>query len=134
MARGHQAVGAVVSEYTHSISSAVTAEGEFCEEFREPVHEAVAGLSLEDREFMANGASSEPITSAEVTSALKDLAIRMHKSPGLDEVYAWMVVLGGRQCMVPCWHYTRRCGALGNSHSHGMRLYDLIPAQEGEQD
>ena len=45
---------------------------------------------------MANGASSDPITSAEVTLALKDLATRMHKSPGLDGVYAWMVVLGGQ--------------------------------------
>ena len=35
------------------------------------------------------------ITSAEVASALKDLATRMHKPPGSDEVYAWMVVLGG---------------------------------------
>ena len=44
---------------------------------------------------MTNGASTEPITSAEVTYALKDLATRIHKAPGLDEVYAWMVVLGG---------------------------------------
>ena len=86
-------MGAVVSEYTHSINSAVTVEREFCDEFRAPVHEAVARLNLEDRDFMANGASNEPITSAEVTSALKDLATRMHKSPSLDEVYSWMVVL-----------------------------------------
>ena len=46
--RGHRAVGAVVSEYTHSISSAGTAEGEFCEEFRAPIHEAVARLNESD--------------------------------------------------------------------------------------
>ena len=45
VARGHQAVGAVVSEDTHSISSAQTAEDEFCEEYRSPVHEAVDKLS-----------------------------------------------------------------------------------------
>ena len=134
VARGHQAVGAVVGEYTHSVSSAKTAEGEFCEEFRAPDHEAVARLNTEDRDFMANGATTEPITSAEVTSALKDLATRMHRSTELDEVYAWMVVLGGdvpAQCMVPCWHCTRRCGALGSSQDHGMRLGSPTSTRRG---
>ena len=66
------------------VSSAVTAEGdpEFGKEFREPVHEAATRLNLEDMDFMANGASNEPIIrlSAEMTSALKDLATRMHKT------------------------------------------------------
>ena len=49
--QGRQAVGAVVSEYTHSNRSAVTAEGGFCEEFRAPVYETVTRLKLEDRDF-----------------------------------------------------------------------------------
>ena len=39
----------------------------------------VARLNKEDGDFMANGASTVPITSADVTCALKDLATRMHK-------------------------------------------------------
>ena len=45
---------------------------------------------------MANAASSDPPTEKEVGEALKDLATRLHKSPGLDGVHAWMVVCGGQ--------------------------------------
>ena len=47
-------------------------------------------------DFLANAASSDPPTEKEVGEALNDLATRMHKSPGLDGVYAWMVVCVGQ--------------------------------------
>ena len=77
-------------------SSAVTAEGEFVEAFKAPVVEAMAQLNLpQHKTYLAGLESRDPPTHEEVDKALQDLATRFHKSPGLDEVYGWMIVLGG---------------------------------------
>ena len=96
VARGHKEVGDMVSSYTRTTSSAATAEGEFCEDFRASISAAVAQLNLDDRDFMANAASSDHPIEEKVGEALKGLATRPHKSPGLDWVHAWMVVCGGQ--------------------------------------
>ena len=49
-------------------------------------------LNLDDRDVMDNAASSDPPNEKEVGEVLKDLATRVHKSPGLDGVHAGMVV------------------------------------------
>ena len=95
-ARGHKEVGDLVSSYTRTTSSAVNSEGEFCEDFQATISTAVTQLNMEDRGFMASAPSSDPPTEKEVGEALKDLATRLHKSPGLDGVHAWMVVCGGQ--------------------------------------
>jgi hypothetical protein len=84
-----------VHSYTHLTSSAVTAEGEFDEDFKAPVVEAVAQLNLPQHKAYLAGPDCRDPPIEEVGKALKDLATRLHKSPGIDEVYGWMVVLGG---------------------------------------
>ena len=82
--------------YTHMPDSAVTAEGEFDEAFKAPVVEAVAQLNLpRHKAYLAGPDCRDPPTYEEVNTALNDLATRLHKTPGLDKAYAWMVVLGG---------------------------------------
>ena len=91
-------MGQMVSACTNMTRAAVTAEGEFDEAFKAPVVEAVAQLNLpQHKTYLAGPDSRDPPTCEEVGKALKDLAIatKLHKSPGLDEVYGWMVVLGG---------------------------------------
>ena len=56
-------------------------------------------LNLNDRDFMANTASRDPPTEKEVGEALKDLATRLHKSPGLDH---WGTCLDGSVCGAGC--------------------------------
>ena len=94
-------VGQLVSSYTHTTSSAATTERECCEGVRAPIAEAVSQINLDDKVFAA---SSDPVT---------HLHMRRwgwpwrtwppgYTSPSpqeLDEVYAWMVVMGGRQCI-----------------------------------
>ena len=68
LARGHKElkVGDLVSSYTKTTSSAATAEGGFCEDFRASVSAAVTQLNLEDQDFMAIAPSSDPPTEREV--------------------------------------------------------------------
>ena len=51
----------MLSAYTHLTSSAVTAEGEFDEDFKAPVVEAVAQLNLPpNKTYLAGPASRDP--------------------------------------------------------------------------
>ena len=96
MARGYDEVGKMVSAYTHLTSPSATAEGEFDEAFKAPVVEAVAQLNLpQHKAYLAGPDCRDPPTYEEVDKALNDLATGLHKSPGIDEVYGWMVVFGG---------------------------------------
>ena len=58
--RGHKEVGDLVSSYTRTTSSAATAEGGFCEDFRATISAAVTQLNMEDRDFMAGAPTSDP--------------------------------------------------------------------------
>ena len=58
MARGHTEVGGLVRSYTRTTSSAVTAEREFCEDFRATIPAAVTQLDMEDIGFMGGAPAS----------------------------------------------------------------------------
>ena len=96
-ARGHTEGGGLVSEHTRTISSTETTPGEFDEDFRERVTGMVHHLSGDERlqGFNASRDMVEPPSHQEVAYALKILRSKMHKPPGIDGIYNWMLVLGG---------------------------------------
>ena len=124
-ARGHTEVGALVSEYTHTISSTDTSTGEFNANFMERVSAWYGParqhlLGDEDRQgFNAGRDMVELPSHQEVAHALKTLGSKIHKSPGIDGIYNWMLVLGGdlsTMLSMPCM---ARYGPLGKPPQGG---------------
>ena len=98
MAHGHSDVGDMVSDYTESVSSKACGPEEFDEPFRARVSGLVQELNqdpalqgLHDTIDMVHPPSTE-----EVYQAVKSLRAKMHKSPGIDGIHNWMLVLRRR--------------------------------------
>ena len=97
VAHGHADVGDMVSDYTESVSSKACAPEEFDEPFRARVSGMVQELNQDPtlQGFHGNIAMAHPPSTEEVFNAVKSLRAKMHKSPGIDVIHNWMLVLGG---------------------------------------
>ena len=94
-ARG-EAVGPLVSKYTAAVSSPTPGDAAF---------DAAVGAALGDARanpsWGAGRDSQDAPSRDEVEAAVGALASRLHKSPGRDRVYKWMLVWGGD--LQPWW-------------------------------
>ena len=85
-----KAVGALASEFFHTVSKHDPDCQEFDIEFERKVAEAFREMEGEHRDFQSNNADSDAPSLEEVRAAIK-----LHKSPGMDGVCNWMLVWGG---------------------------------------
>ena len=95
VASGAKAVGALASEFFHTVSKHDPDCQEFDIEFERKVAGAVREMEGEHRDFQSNNADSDAPSLEEVRAAIKDAGTKLHKSPGMDGVCNWMLVWGG---------------------------------------
>ena len=95
VATGPKAVGALASEFFHTVSKYDPLCEEFDSEFEGRVSRAVRHMETNHMAFGATQSDKDTPSTAEVRTAIKDAATKLHKSAGTDGVCNWMLVWGG---------------------------------------
>ena len=94
-ATGPEAVGALASEFLHTVSKHDPLCEEFDAEFEGRISQAVRGMEGNHMGFGATQSDRDAPNTEEVRVAIKDAATKLHKSAGTDGVCNWMLVWGG---------------------------------------
>ena len=103
-AQGEEEVSVLISEYTAMVSRDDRANGEFDQQFRGEITEALRGIRETEPYKHHDGLElNSPIGWGEVEVAVKSLADKLYKSPGPDGATYWMLVWGG-EALVTALH------------------------------